>query len=42
VRTLATLGAVMGDPKVQGFVGEMNSVRLRQQGALVLAPTPVH
>jgi protease-4 len=41
VRTLATLGAVMGDPKVQGLMSQANAVRLREQGALVLAPTPV-
>jgi protease-4 len=41
VRTLATLGAVMSDPKVQAVLGEANAVRLREQGALVLAPTPV-
>jgi protease-4 len=42
VRTLATLGAVVSDPKVQGVLGEANAVRLREQGALVLAPTPIH
>ncbi|MDB5460410.1 MAG: signal peptide peptidase SppA [Caulobacteraceae bacterium] len=41
VRALATLGAVMGDPKVQGLMAQVNTARLRQQGALVLAPTPV-
>ncbi len=41
VRALATIGAVMGDPKVQGLMGQVNTVRLRQEGALVLAPTPV-
>jgi protease-4 len=41
VRTLTTLGAVMGDPKVQSLMSQANAVRLREQGALVLAPTPV-
>jgi protease-4 len=41
VRALATLGAVMGDPKVQSLMGQVNAARLREQGALVLAPTPV-
>jgi protease-4 len=42
VRALATLGAVMGDPKVQSLMSQANAVRLREQGALVLAPTPIH
>jgi protease-4 len=41
VRALALMGAVMGDPKVQGLMSQANAVRLREQGALVLAPTPV-
>jgi protease-4 len=41
VRTLAMLGAVMSDPKVQSLMSQANTVRLREQGALVLAPTPV-
>ncbi len=41
VRALATIGAVMGDPKVQSLIGQINTARVRQSGALVLAPTPV-
>jgi protease-4 len=42
VRALALIGAVMGDPKVQGLISEANTVRVRAQGATVLAPMPVH
>ena len=41
VRTLATLGAVLGDPKVQGLMSEVHAATLRSHGALVLAPTPI-
>jgi protease-4 len=41
VRVLATLGAVLGDPKVQGLMSQVHAAGLRDRGALVLAPTPV-
>jgi protease-4 len=41
LRVLATLGAVMGDPRVQSLTSAVNQAQLRDQGALVLAPTPV-
>jgi protease-4 len=40
--TLALLGAVLGDPRVQGLMGEVHAADLRSKGALVLAPTPIH
>ena len=41
-KTLALLGAVLGDPKVQGLLGQVHAAQLRSHGALVLAPTPIH
>jgi protease-4 len=41
-RTLATLGAVLGDRRVQTLMGELHAADLRGKGALVLAPTPIH
>jgi protease-4 len=41
VRTLAVLGAVLGDPKVQGVMSQIHTANLRANGAMVLAPTPV-
>jgi protease-4 len=40
-RVLATLGAVLGDPKVQGLLGQVHAAQLRANGAMVLAPTPL-
>ena len=42
VRVLAVAGAVLGDPKVQGLLGEIHTANLRANGATVLAPTPIH
>jgi protease IV len=41
-RTLALMGTVLADPKVQGLLGQIHADQLRSKGALVLAPTPVH
>lgn len=41
IRTLAALGAVLGDPKLQGFLGQVHAAQLRSNGAMVLAPTPI-
>jgi protease-4 len=40
-RTLATIGAVLSDRRVQAALGELHAADLRSQGALVLAPTPI-
>ena len=40
-RTLALLGAVLGDQRVKGVLGEVHAADLRSKGALVLAPTPI-
>jgi protease-4 len=41
-KTLAVLGSVLGDPKVQGVLGQVHAAQMRSNGAMVLAPTPVH
>jgi protease-4 len=41
-RTLAAAAWVFGDPRAKGLMDEMAQARLRSQGAMVLAPTPVH
>jgi protease-4 len=41
VRTLAAAAWVMGDPRSQAMLDEMAKVRLRSQGATVLADTPL-
>jgi protease-4 len=41
VRTLAAAAWVMGDPRSQALLDEMAKVRLRSQGATVLADTPI-
>jgi protease-4 len=41
VRTLAAAAWLFGDPRAQGLMDEMAQARLRSQGAMVLAPTPV-
>ena len=40
-RTLATIGAVRGDRRVQAAMSEIHAADLRSKGALVLAPTPI-
>jgi len=42
VRTLAAAAWLFGDPRAQGLMDELAQARLRSQGAMVLAPTPVH
>ena len=41
VKTLAAAAWVLGDPRAQGVLEELAQARMRQQGALVLAPTPI-
>jgi protease-4 len=41
VHTLALLGAVLADPRLQGLLSQAHTADLRSRGALVLAPTPV-
>jgi protease-4 len=40
-RTLAAAAWVFGDPRAKGLMDEMAQARLRSQGAMVLAPTPI-
>jgi len=40
-RTLAAAAWVFGDPRAKGLMDELAQGRLRSQGAMVLAPTPV-
>jgi len=40
-RTLATIGGVLSDRRVQAALGEIHAADLRSKGALVLAPTPI-
>jgi protease-4 len=42
LRTLAAAGWVMGDPRAEAILDEMATARLRERGATVLAPTPIH
>ena len=42
VRTLAAAAWVFGDPRAKGLLDELAQARLRSQGAMVLAPTPIH
>jgi protease-4 len=42
LRVLGMLSAVMSDPKVQSMGQALSEAELRDKGALVLAPTPVH
>ena len=42
VRTLAAAAWIFGDPKAQAVMDKMAQARLRDQGAMVLADTPVH
>jgi protease-4 len=41
VRAISVLGAVLGDPKIQGLMSEVRAANLRSNGAMVLAPTPI-
>jgi protease-4 len=41
VRTLAAAAWILGDPRAEAMLDEMAASRLRGQGAMVLAPTPV-
>ncbi len=38
-RTLAAAAWILGDPRAQGIMDELAQARLRDQGAMVLAPT---
>ncbi len=40
-RTLAAAAWVFGDPRAKGLMDEIAHARLRDQGAMVLAPTPL-
>ena len=42
LRVLGAISAVMSDPKVQSFTQALTEANMRDKGALVLAPTPVH
>lgn len=42
LRTVAAAGWVLGDPRAEAILDEMATARLRERGATVLAPTPVH
>jgi protease-4 len=42
LRTLAAAGWVMGDPRAEAILDQMATARLRERGATVLAPTPIH
>lgn len=41
IRTLAASAWLLGDPRAEALMDELVQARLRQQGATVLAPTPV-
>lgn len=41
IRTLAASAWLLGDPRAEAMMDRMVEARLRQQGATVLAPTPV-
>ena len=41
VRTLAAAAWVVSDPQAQGLLEELSQARLRDRGAMVLAPTPL-
>ena len=41
IRAVAAAAWVMGDPRAEAIMDEMATARLRQQGATVLAPTPI-
>lgn len=42
LRTVAAAGWVLGDPRAEAILDEMATARLRERGATVLAPTPIH
>jgi protease-4 len=41
LRAISVLSAVAADPNTQSLLGAVNQARLRERGALVLAPAPV-
>lgn len=41
IRTLAASAWLLGDPRAEAVMDELVQARLRQQGATVLAPTPI-
>ena len=41
LRGLAALSMVMSDPRVQSLTSALGQAQMRDQGALVLAPTPI-
>lgn len=41
-RTLAAAAWVLGDPRAETVLNEIGEARLRQEGARVMAPTPLH
>lgn len=42
IRTVAASAWLLGDPRSQAIMDQLMQARLRQQGATVLAPTPIH
>ena len=40
IRTLTSAAGILSDPAAQGVIGALDQARLREGGALVLAPTP--
>jgi protease-4 len=42
VRTMAAAASVFADPHAKGLMDELGQARLRNEGAMVLAPTPLH
>jgi protease-4 len=42
LRLIGTLSAVMSDPRVAAMTQALGEAKMREDGALVLAPTPVH
>jgi len=42
IRTLAASAWLLGDPRSQAIMDQLMQARLREQGATVLAPTPIH
>ncbi|MES2033011.1 MAG: signal peptide peptidase SppA [Pseudomonadota bacterium] len=41
IRTVAAAAWILGDPRAEAVMDEMASARLRERGAMVLAPTPL-
>ena len=40
-RTLAAAAWILGDPRAEAIINEVAAQRLRDRGAMVLAPTPL-